>query len=65
MTTEKMLIKILELYHFINSYYAELDDLAKRLQDDYGVGERFEQKEEDRLAICGLLDIFDEVKGNE
>lgn len=44
-------------------YYRQLDSLAKRLQDNYNEGIPFEQEEEDRLAICGLLDLFNDLKG--
>ena len=49
------------LYDTIKAYYGDLDDLAKRLQDNYNNDVPFEQYEEDRLVICGILDIFDEI----
>lgn len=39
--------------------------MAARLQADYASGEDykpFEQQEEDRLAICFILDFFDDLK---
>ena len=50
------------LYKAINDYYNVLDDLARRLQDNYNNGKEFEQVEEDRLAICGILDLFEEIE---
>jgi len=52
-----------KLYKAVESYYNDLDNLAKRLQDDYAGDKEFEQTEEDRLALCGILDAFDEIKG--
>lgn len=59
--------KMQEFYYAFGAYYDDLDDLAKRLQDDYNDGEEFEQHEEDRLGLCFLLDMFDdmEVDNNE
>ena len=50
-----------KLYDTIKAYYDDLDDLASRLQDNYNDDVPFEQYEEDRLSICGILDIFDEI----
>lgn len=52
-----------KLYKAVESYYEDLDYLAKRLQLDYAGDKEFEQTEEDRLALCGILDAFDEIKG--
>ena len=56
-----------EFYYAFADYYDDLDDLARRLQDDYGNGKEFEQQEQDRLGLCYLLDLFDdmEVDNNE
>ena len=54
--------KIEDFIKTFNTYYEELDDLCKRLQEDYNCGEEFEQEEEDRLALCGILDSFDKLK---
>lgn len=51
-----------KLFNAIKDYYNILDDLARRLQDNYNNGKPFEQQEEDRLAICGILDLFEEVE---
>lgn len=54
-----------KLYNIVKSYYSILDDLAARLQKDYAGGDDhipFEQCEEDRLAICFILDYFDGLK---
>ena len=45
-------------------YYSDLDDLAKRLQDNYNDDKKFIQKEQDRLALTMLLDTFDEIENN-
>lgn len=52
-------------FEVVKSYYKDLDDLAARLQADYAVGEDykpFEQQEQDRLALCFILDYFDDLK---
>jgi hypothetical protein len=36
----------------------DLDDLCKRLQDDYNGEEEFEQKEEDRLVVYNIVEIM-------
>lgn len=36
----------------------DLDDLCKRLQDDYNGEEKFEQKEEDRLVVYNIVEIM-------
>lgn len=54
-----------KMFEVVKSYYKNLDDLAARLQADYASGEDykpFEQQEEDRLAICFILDFFDDLK---
>lgn len=54
-----------KMYNVVKSYYKVLDDLAARLQRDYAGGDDhipFEQAEEDRLAICFILDYFDDLK---
>lgn len=51
-----------KMYNVVKSYYKVLDDLAKRLQEDYAGNKPFEQDEEDRLAICFILDYFDDLK---
>ena len=37
----------------------ELDDLCKRLQDDYNDGLEFEQYEEDRLCVYNVIEILE------
>lgn len=44
------------------TYYGDLDDLCRRLQESYNNGTEFEQYEEDRLALFALLDSFDNVE---
>lgn len=54
-----------KMYNIIKLYYSILDDLAARLQKDYAGGDDhipFEQREEDRLVICFILDYFDGLK---
>lgn len=56
----KEFLKIFELY------YNDIDNLCKRLQDDYNDEISFVADEQDRLALCGVLDAFDEInKENE
>ncbi len=54
--------KLKKLYKAVESYYYDLDSLTKRLQLDYAGDKEFEQMEEDRLALIGILDTFDELK---
>jgi len=56
--------KMQEFYYTFGSYYEDLDNLAKKLQDDYNGGKEFMQQEEDRLGLCFLLDMFDDVEVN-
>lgn len=61
----KINTKKAKMYNVVKSYYKVLDDLAARLQRDYAGGDDhipFEQQEEDRLAICFILDYFDDLK---
>lgn len=46
----------------IQQYVPQLDDLAFRLQDEYNNGVEFVQQEEDRIALCAILDLLKEVK---
>lgn len=39
-----------------------LDDLCKRLQDDYNGIDIFEQYEEDRLAVYNVIEILEKTK---
>ena len=50
------------LYDMVKLYYRDLDDLTKRLQDDYAGDKPFAQMEEDRLGLCAVLDHYDELK---
>lgn len=54
-----------ELFNTIKSYYNILDNLTKRLQDNYNDGKKFEQKEEDRIALCSILECFDNSSDKE
>ena len=40
----------------------ELDDLAKRLQDNYNDNIPFEQCEEDRLAVIDAIEIIEKIR---
>lgn len=40
----------------------DLDDLCFRLQEDYGVGEQFEQKDEDRLVVYNTIEILENLE---
>ncbi len=54
-----------KMFEVVKSYYNILDNLAARLQKDYSGGEDykpFEQEEQDRLALCFILDYFDDLK---
>lgn len=54
-----------KFYKVVEKYYSDLDYLCKRLQDDYNGVKDFNQEEQDRLALCMLLDTFDIVKNND
>lgn len=40
---------------------SQLDDLCKRLQDDYAGTKPFKQKEEDRLLLANLCDCLENL----
>lgn len=53
--------KVTEFVKLVSVYRDDLDCLCKRLQNSYEGGD-FEQNEEDRIALCAILDAFDEVE---
>ena len=60
--------KYKEFYELVKSYYKDLDDLAKRIQDDLAAGEShkpFQVEETDELALCYILDKVDEMEVEE
>ena len=52
------------LYNEIKERYSSLNNLTKRLQEDYEGTIPFEQDEQDRLDLCYILDLFDTIKNN-
>ena len=50
------------LFDMVKLYYRDLDDLTKRLQDDYAGDKPFVHMEEDRLGLCAVLNRYDELK---
>lgn len=54
-----------ELFNTIKNNYDILDNLTKRLQDNYNNDTEFEQMEEDRIALSSLLECFDSIKEEE
>lgn len=58
----KKIEKILELCNTIELYYNDLDSLAKRLQDNWNEDIEFCQEEQDRLALCMILDLVDNIR---
>lgn len=58
----KKIEKILELCNTIELYYNDLDSLAKRLQDNWNEDIEFCQEEQDRLALCMILDLADNIR---
>ena len=46
---------------YLNALIMNLDDLAKRLQDNYNDGTEFKQTEEDRLAVYDTIEYLSEV----
>ena len=51
-----------KLYVVMKMYYNDLDNLTQRLQKDYTEEEKFEQSEQDRLALSMILDVFEEIE---
>lgn len=43
----------------IKRLITNLDDLCKRLQDDYNGGEIFSQSEEDRLTVYTAIELIE------
>lgn len=43
----------------IKGIIADLDDLCKRLQDDYDDSVPFKQSEEDRLTVYNAIELFE------
>ena len=43
----------------INGIITDLDDLCKRLQDNYNDGVPFEQSEEDRLTVYNAIELLE------
>ena len=54
-----------DLKKYLYKSYSELDNLCKRLQDNYNNDVEFEQHEEDRLIIYNILEKIDELKEQE
>lgn len=50
------------LYDEIEERYDSLENLTSRLQEDYCGKKEFVQDEQDRLDLCYILDLFDEIK---
>lgn len=53
---EKTIIELLKLYK------KDLDSLCARLQADYSIGKEFEQREEDRLGLCAIMELVDNLQ---
>ena len=51
-----------KFYEAFKAYYKNIDDLCKRLQDEFNDGIKFESDEQDRVALCMLCDLFDAVE---
>lgn len=47
------------LYKEMERRYDDIADLYNRLRNEYNDNVPFEQSEEDRIALCAILDIFD------
>ena len=56
MEIEKEIIKALLLYK------KDLNSLCSRLQADYNCDKEFEQMEEDRLGLCYIMELVEELK---
>lgn len=48
---------------FLKELHYSLDDLCKRLQDDYNGGKKFEQLEDDRMAVWDACELLEELLG--
>lgn len=57
--------KLQEFYYAFAEYYDDLDCLASKLQKDYAGDKEFVQEKQDRLGLCFLLDMFDDIGGDE
>lgn len=51
-----------KFYEAFKAYYKDIDDLCKRLQDEFNDGIKFESDEQDRVVLCMLCDLFDAVE---
>lgn len=48
---------------FLKELHYSLDDLCKRLQDDYNGDKKFEQLEDDRMAVWDACELLEELLG--
>lgn len=56
----------MELIEYLQQNYDLLDDLCKRLQNEYnGDVEHFKQEEQDRLIICNILELIEKEQEQE
>lgn len=51
-----------KFYEAFKAYYSDVNNLCKRLQDDYNDVHKFEQDDQDRLALSMLCDLCDAVE---
>ena len=51
-----------DFINIVKENYDILNNLCKRLQDDYNGEKAFEQYEEDRLALYNILESFDRIE---
>ena len=56
-------MKLQDNTFFLSELRDVLDDLCRRLQDDYAGDKDFEQYEDDRCAVYDAIDLIDELLG--
>ncbi len=56
-------MKLQDNTFFLSELRDVLDDLCKRLQDDYAGDKDFEQYDDDRCAVYDAIELLDELLG--
>lgn len=54
-----------KFYEAFKAYYGDVDNLCRRLQDDYNDVHKFEQDDQDRLALSMLCDLCDAIENGD
>lgn len=56
-------MKLQDNTFFLSELRDVLDDLCRRLQDDYAGDKQFDQKEDDRCAVYDAIELLEELLG--